>query len=79
MSSTEKILEDLTKASAAANEFVGEFVYAPFGYQSSELVNTATLAVIMAVCGVVIYRLMCPVKCARAKHDVNRYDFGRNV
>ncbi|MEM8872136.1 MAG: hypothetical protein AAGB10_02235 [Pseudomonadota bacterium] len=75
----EKVIADLGKASADAMEFVGEFVYAPFGYESSSMVNGVTLVAAIAVVALVIYKSLRPVPHVRVKHRDNRYDFGRNV
>ncbi|MEO1285639.1 MAG: hypothetical protein AAFV92_12260 [Pseudomonadota bacterium] len=75
----EKVIADLGKASVDAMEFVGEFVYAPFGYESSDMVNGVTLFAAIAIVALVIYKSLRPAPHVRAKYRHNRYDFGRNI
>ncbi len=79
MSATEKILSDLGKATVDARDFVGEFVYAPFGIETSNLINGLTLVAALAVVGMIIYQILRPAPHARVKRNGNEYDFGRNV
>jgi len=77
MSARESITNDFAGLLADAKVFVGEFVYAPFGIEASETVNTVTLYAALAVVGFVIYRLVKPAPAPRYRTPVRDYDFGR--
>gem|GEM_PF-7045307 len=60
MSTFNQILTDTTTLAVDARGFVGDFVYAPFGIESSNAVNTVTLVALLLGAGYVIYRLSLP-------------------
>jgi hypothetical protein len=60
------LLIELVAFSVAAKEFVGEFLYAPFGIQSSESVNSFTLYFVL---GAAVY---CVLRHRRSYGDVIR-------
>ena len=79
MSNTEKILEDLARITATSKEFIGEFIYAPFGIESSEVLNSLTLYFALGVLAMIVYRISRPAPHARYRRPVNNYDYGRNI
>lgn len=79
MSNSEKIMEDFLAFTATAKEFIGEFVYAPFGIESSDGLNAITLYALMGVAVGVLIRIARPAPRARYRQRIKEYDYGRNV
>ena len=79
MSSTERIVEDLTRLSDRSRDFVGDFLYAPLGIESSDTANAVTLYAILIGLAFVTYRLSRPAHKARISRAKSKYDLGRNV
>ena len=70
--------EDAVSLFFGAREFVGEFLYAPLGVESSDTLNGATLFVAGFIALVALYRLSRPAPHSRYKHDPFGVDFGRH-
>jgi len=79
MSKLEKLWDDVIAFHADAKAFTGEFLYEPFGIESSPFLNAVTLYAILAALAFAVYRVSRPAPHPRARHSVNKYDFGRNV
>ena len=79
MSKVEKLWEDTVAFHASATEFVGEFLYEPFGIVSPPVINALTLYAILAGLAYAVRRATRPAPRPRVRHPVNEYDFGRNV
>ena len=79
MSKLERLWDDVIAFHANAKEFTGEFLYEPFGVESTPLLNAVTLYAILAVLAFAVYRVSRPAPQPRVRHQDNKYDFGRNV
>ena len=80
MSDIAKITEEFVAFTAASKEFIGEFVYAPFGIESSPALNAFTLYAVIGVLVAVLIRALAPRPKPRYRKRVSEfdYDFGRN-
>lgn len=70
MSAFSQILADAAQLSDEAKVFVGDFVYAPFGIETSETVNAFTLYALLFGVGYIIYRLSLPERGERRRTRV---------
>lgn len=72
MSDPNQMTTDLIKLSDDAKIFVGDFLYAPFGVESSEGVNAITLYALIAIAIYVLYRVSKREEPQRTKTRVYR-------
>ncbi|MSU89766.1 hypothetical protein GE300_09065 [Rhodobacteraceae bacterium 2CG4] len=79
MSEHQRWVTDLVKFHGNAKETVGEFLYKPFGIESTDGLNAITLYVFAAVAVFVLFRLFTPARRARAHSKPDHYDFGRGL
>ncbi|NNU81025.1 hypothetical protein HMH01_11310 [Halovulum dunhuangense] len=79
MSSMERVVEDLGRIYGRSKDFVGEFLYAPFGIESTDAVNAATLYVALAVLAMVTWRLASPAPRRRSGRARSKFDVSRNI
>jgi len=79
MSKAELIWADIIGFTETSKEFIGNFVYAPFGIESSTLLNSVTLYVALGLIAFIAYRAVKPAHKARYRRPYNDYDYGRNV
>ena len=77
MSTFERVTADLAIVVTRAKSFIGDFLYQPFGIESSDLVNAVTLYVIVGAAAVALYRAVQPAPRARA--NGKDYDLGRRA
>lgn len=82
MQKLERLREDVVSFHDKAKEVTGEFLYAPFGIETTPFVNAVTLYAILAVLAFGIYRLTRPAPHPRTRPGItgiNKYDFGRDA
>ena len=79
MSKVEQIWIDIVAFMDASKTFIGDFVYKPFGVESSPLMNAMTLYVLLGLVAFVAYRAVTPAPKSRYRRPYNDYDYGRNV
>jgi len=79
MSKLERLREDIVALHANAKEVTGEFLYEPFGIESTPFLNAITLYAIIALVIFAVHRVTRPAPQPRVRHPVNEYDLGRDV
>ena len=77
MSTSNQIMTDIAKLSEDAKLFVGDFLYAPFGIESSDTVNAITLYVLLGAASYVLYRISREEPRVRAKLRRSEYSATR--
>ncbi len=79
MSKLERMRGEIASFHEKAKDVTGEFLYAPFGIESTPFVNAVTLYAILAILAFGIYRLTRPAPHPRIRPGINKYDFGRDA
>lgn len=77
MSTVNALLDDLSVKADQAKTFIGDFLFAPFGIESTDLVNSITLYAILGMTAVVAYKIASPAP--RARRMRNEYLYGRHL
>ncbi len=79
MSTDNRLVEDIVNLSARAKEFVGEFLYAPLGIESSETLNAITLYAVLGCLSYITYRVSRSEPRTRRRYHGSDFGDRRNV